>query len=103
MQTLFAIAGSSAQLDSSVDTSQTLRDSLKRSGPSPVIVFSDNSHFQVVLMNAVSKMATLFDPFGNSFPAPVRDTVKTFFDSLSISKRSLWEMDIQDLDTKTAD
>ena len=80
MQTLFRTAGSNAQLDSSVDTSQTLRDSLKRSGPSPVIVFSDNSHFQVVLMNAVSKMATLFDPFGSGFPAPVRDTVETFFD-----------------------
>ena len=31
-------------------------------------------------MNAVSKMVTLFDPFGNDFPKPVRDTVKTFFD-----------------------
>ena len=80
MQTLFTTAGSSAQLDSSVDTSQTLRDSLKRSGPSPVVVFSDNSHCQVVLMNAVSKMATLFDPFGSGFPAPVKDTVETFFD-----------------------
>ena len=80
MQTLFPTAGSNAQLDSSVDTSQMLRDSLKRSGPSPVVVFSDNSHFQVVLMNAVFKMATLFDPFSSGFPAPVRDTIETLFD-----------------------
>ena len=54
-------------------------------------------------MNAVSKMVTLFEPFGNDFPKPVRDTVKTFFDSLSISKRSLWELDIQNMDTRIAD
>ena len=80
MQTNFSKAGSTAPLVSCAEISQTLRDSLQRSGPSPVIVFSDNSHFQVVLMNAVSKMVTLFDPFGNDFPKPVRDTVKTFFD-----------------------
>ena len=64
---------------------------LQRLSVVPVVVFSDNSHFQVLLMNAVSKMVTLtqVDPFGNDFPTPVRDmamvsqhlrdTVKDFF------------------------
>ena len=80
MQTNFSKAGSTEPPVSCAEISQTFRDSLQRSGPSPVVVLSDNSHFQVVLMNAVSKMVTLFDPFGNGFPTPVRDTVKTFFD-----------------------
>ena len=64
----------------SLNVPQTFRDSLQWSGPSPVVVFSEISHFEVVLMNAVSKMVTLFDPFGNGFPTPVKGTVKTFFD-----------------------
>ena len=80
MQTNFSKAGSTEPLVSCAEISQTFRDSLQRSGPSPVVVFSDNSHFQVVLMNAVPKTVTLFDPFGKGFPTPVRDTVKTFFD-----------------------
>ena len=80
MQTSFIKAGSITSLVSRAEISQTFRDSLQRLGPSPVVVFSDNSHFQVALMNAVSKMVTVFDPFANGFPAPVRDTVKTFFD-----------------------
>ena len=34
----------------------------------------------MVLMNAVPKMVTPFDRFCNGFPAPVKDTVTTFFD-----------------------
>ena len=80
MQILFRTAGSNTQLDSIVDTSQTLGDSLQRTGPSPVVVFSDNNHFKVILANAVSKMVTLFDPFGNGFPTSIQNTVQTFFD-----------------------
>ena len=80
MQMCFSKAGSLAQLDSCAEISQTFRDSLQRSGPSPVVVFSDNTHFQVILINAVCKMVMLFDPFGNGFSAPVRNTVKPFFD-----------------------
>ena len=79
MQTLFKTAGSSTQLDSSADTSQTFRDSLQRTGPSPVVVFSDDHHFQVILTNAASKTVTLFDPFGNGFPASVRCIFENFF------------------------
>ncbi len=80
MQTCFRKAGSTAPLDSCAEISLTLRDSLQQSRPSPVVVFSDKNHFQVILMNAASKMVTLFDPFGNGFPTPMRNTVKTFFD-----------------------
>ena len=80
MQINFSKAGSTEPLVNCAEISQTFRESLQRSGPSCVVVLSDNSHFQVVLMNAVSKMVTLFDPFGNGFPTPVRDTIKTFFD-----------------------
>ena len=80
MHMCFSKAGSTAPLDSRAEISQTFRDSLQQSGPSPVVVFSDNIHFQVVLTNAVSKMVTLFDPFGNGFPESVTNTVKTFFD-----------------------
>ena len=80
MQTSFRKAGRTAPLASRAEISQTFRDSLQRSGPSPVVVFSDSSHSQVILVNAVSKMVTLFDPFGNGFPTPMRDTVETFFD-----------------------
>ena len=68
MQICFSKAGSTAPLDSRAETSQTSRDSLQRPEPSPVIVSSDNIHFQVVLTNAVSKMVTLFDPFWQWLP-----------------------------------
>ena len=32
------------------------------------------------MVNAVSKMVTLFNPFGSGFPASVKDLVETFFD-----------------------
>ena len=68
MQTNFSKAGSTAPLVSYAEISQAFRDSLQWSGSSPVVVFSDNSHFQKVLMNAVSKMVTLFDPFWQQLP-----------------------------------
>ena len=97
MQICFSEAGSTAPLDSRAEISQTFRDSLQRSGPSPVVVFSDNNHFQIVWMNAVSKMVTLFDPFGNGFPKSMAYTVKAFLDKDSTGswKYRTWTQRLQ--------
>ena len=91
MQTNFGEAGTACQL---CCIAQTFRDSLQRSGTCPGVVFSDNSHFQVVLMNTVSKMVTLLDPFG--FTTPVRDTDGTFFEGDSSGS---WTYRTQNLQT----
>jgi len=72
-------AGDNRPLEYSTDISQAMRDTLCPDGPSPAIVFRDNTHWRVMLINAKRKHADFIDPFGTGFLHSVRTSIQSFF------------------------
>ena len=72
-------ADENSPLEYSTDISQAMRDALSPHGPSPAIMFGDNIHWRVMLINARRKHVDFVDPFGTGFLHSVRTSVQQFY------------------------